>query len=162
MLDDVNQMKFDKMDLVHHLLSGCKAKFSEDACDGIDKCRRSTGGAGFLSNAGFTDIYQTVSANPTFEGENTVMLLQSVKYVFKLYKNFKKDGKPLPELFSYISNIDKLLQIKGRGSKIEELLDLNFLKEAMAVRAGSLLKEVYELIANSKESQLAKENEIYA
>jgi hypothetical protein len=103
-----------------------------------------------------------VSPNPTFEGENTVMLLQSVKYVFKLYKDAKKHNKTLPEPFTYISNIEKLLAIKGRGKSTEELLDLNVLKEALAVRAGVLLKEVFELIAASKESEQVKENELFA
>jgi len=42
---------------MHHLLSGLKAKFSDECCSSIDKCRRSTGGAGFLSQSGFTDLF---------------------------------------------------------------------------------------------------------
>jgi len=57
MIDDVQQSKFERMDPMHHLLSGFKAKFTDECCASIDKCRRSTGGAGFLSQAGFTDLF---------------------------------------------------------------------------------------------------------
>lgn len=56
-MDDVEIWKFDKMDPMHHLLSGIKAKFTDEACAAVDKCRRSSGGAGYQSNSGFTDIY---------------------------------------------------------------------------------------------------------
>jgi hypothetical protein len=57
MMDDVENWKFDKMDPMHHLLSGIKAKFTDEACAAVDKCRRTSGGAGYQSNSGFTDIY---------------------------------------------------------------------------------------------------------
>jgi acyl-CoA oxidase len=75
MIDDVKQSKFERMDPMHHLLSGFKAKFTDECCASIDKCRRSTGGAGFLSQAGFTDLFQTAAPNPTYEGDNIVLLL---------------------------------------------------------------------------------------
>jgi hypothetical protein len=70
-------MKFGKMDAVHHLLSGFKAKFTEEACLAVDKCRLSAGGAGFASHSGFTDIWIMISPNPTWEGDNTVMYLHT-------------------------------------------------------------------------------------
>lgn len=86
MMTDLQSFKFDKMDPMHHLLAGLKAKFSDESILAIDKCRRSTGGAGFNSQSGFTDLYQGNAPIPTFEGDNTVMSLQSARYVFKLYK----------------------------------------------------------------------------
>ena len=103
-------MKFGKMDAVHHLLSVFKAKFTEEACLAVDKCRLSAGGAGFASHSGFTDIWIMISPNPTWEGDNTVMYLQSAKFIFKLYKRVKTDPTlVLPYPFTYISKIDKLL-----------------------------------------------------
>jgi hypothetical protein len=119
MMDDIEKFKFDKMDSMHHILSGFKAKFTDEACFAIDKCRRSTGGAGYASHSGFTDIYQNTSPNPTYEGDNIVMLLQASRYVFKLYKKAKMDKQPLPFPFTYISHIDELLSIKGRAKSLD-------------------------------------------
>ncbi len=108
MMDDIKLMKFTRMDTMHHLLSGFKAEFTNEAAVCIDKCRLSTGGAGFASHSGFTDIWHSFSPNVTWEGDNTVMHLQAAKFIFKMLKS--KDRLPFP--FTYISKIDELLKIK--------------------------------------------------
>ncbi len=55
-MDDIKVGKFDKMDVLHHLLAGFKSYFSEEVIIGVEACRRSAGGAGFGSFSGFTEI----------------------------------------------------------------------------------------------------------
>jgi hypothetical protein len=43
------------MDKVHHLLAGFKGLFTEYFIQGIEKCRRACGGAGYASSSGFTE-----------------------------------------------------------------------------------------------------------
>ena len=126
MMDDVDKNKFERMDPMHHLLAGVKAKFTDDVVAAIDKCRRSTGGAGFASHSGLPDLYYNTSPTPTYEGDNIVMLLQASRYLLKLVKR-SKETKELPFPFSYILKIDQLLSIKVKGSTVDELLDLNTL-----------------------------------
>lgn len=90
MYEQVQQGEFGKLDVMHHILAGLKALFSEEGIIMIDIARRSTGGAGYLSGSGFNEIMEQASPVPTFEGDNTVMLLQSSRYVFKLVKKAKK------------------------------------------------------------------------
>ena len=78
------------MDMLHHILAGFKASFSENLLENIDAARRCCGGAGFAGNSGFAEIWQDCSPLPTYEGENTVMMLQASRYLFKLVK---KSGK---------------------------------------------------------------------
>jgi acyl-CoA oxidase len=75
---------------MHHLLSGLKAHISETMIMVVDQARRSCGGAGYQSNSGFTEIFMQSSPVPTYEGDNTVMLLQSSRFVFKLNKKAAK------------------------------------------------------------------------
>lgn len=56
-------------------MAGFKAYYSEEIMAGVEKCRRSTGGAGYASFSGFSEILAMVSPIPTYEGDNTVMLL---------------------------------------------------------------------------------------
>jgi len=129
MMEDVKVKKFDKMDINHHLLSGCKAHFTEEAWISLDVCRRACGGAGYQGQSGFTAIIDDTSPNPTFEGENTVMMLQSSRYVLKLFGQcVKNPEKKIPYPLQYISNIDKLLSIKGRVKTVEDLYDLDVLE----------------------------------
>ena len=119
---------------MHHLLSGLKAQISEHQIMTVEKARRQCGGAGYQSNSGFTELFSQFSPIPTYEGDNTVMLLQSSRYVFKLVKRAAKD-KTLPYPFEYISKGTELLSIKGRGSSLKDFEDIMFLEQALAVRA---------------------------
>jgi len=78
------------MDVLHHLLAGFKSYVSEQVILGVEACRRSAGGAGYSSFSGFTELSNAVSPVPTYEGDNTVMLLQASRYVFKLVKKAAK------------------------------------------------------------------------
>jgi hypothetical protein len=99
---EIDENKFDGLDVIHHLLAGFKDRQSEESIQGVDTARRSTGGTGFASNAGFTELADCGSPFPTFEGDNTVMVLQAARYIFKLLA-FANKGKPLPFPFGYIS-----------------------------------------------------------
>ena len=101
MMDDIKEGNFEKMDVLHHLLAGFKAYFSEELLVGVEKCRRSAGGAGYASFSGFTEISTSVSPVPTYEGDNTVMMLQASRYIFKLAKKAQKKQK-LAFPFEYI------------------------------------------------------------
>ena len=74
MMDEIKSNNYDRMDVMHHVLSGLKAWCTSNVMVNIEEARRSAGGAGFSSNSGFTEIYQTASPMPTYEGDNTVML----------------------------------------------------------------------------------------
>jgi acyl-CoA oxidase len=63
------------MDVLHHLLAGFKSYYSEEVIVGVENCRRSAGGAGYASFSGFTELANSCSPVPTYEGDNTVMLL---------------------------------------------------------------------------------------
>ena len=66
---------FSKLDVMHHLLSGYKSLFSERTLDSIELCRKNCGGAGYSANSGLPNLYSNYSPVPTYEGDNTVMLL---------------------------------------------------------------------------------------
>lgn len=94
---------------------------------GAEKCRRLTGGAGYASFSGFTELIETISPVPTYEGDNTVMMLQATRYVFKLSKMASKNKK-LPYPFAYINDAENLLSLRQRGVTVDEVLDVSFLE----------------------------------
>jgi hypothetical protein len=70
--------------------------------------------------------------------------------------------KSLPFPFEYIAEIDSLLEIRGVGKTSKEFLDIKVLKQAMAVRAASQIRETSKLISESLEPAKVKDNEIFA
>ena len=161
MYDEVQQGEFGRLDVMHHILAGLKALISEEGIFIIDLARRSAGGAGYLSGAGFTEIMEQASPVPTFEGDNTVMLLQSARYVFKLVKKVQK-GQQSPFPFGYLSRVKELTAIKGRGKSVEELMDINLLMSAVAIRALVLIGETVKAIEESPEHAKVKDNELFS
>ena len=119
---------------MHHLLAGFKAYFSDQLMVTIDKARRSAGGAGYQANSGFAELFYAASPVPTYEGDNTLMMLQSARFVFKLLKKAQK-GQVLPYPFEYISKAKELLAIKGKGTSLEDMTNIQTLDQALAVRA---------------------------
>merc|ERR1711957_454409 len=134
MNDKIAEGNFDKLPVMHHLLAGLKAHVSDVMMTTLDKARRSCGGAGYQSNSGFTELASAGSPIPTYEGDNTVMLLQSARFVFKLVKKASK-GQALPYPFEYISKAEELKAIKGKGQSVEEMMDIEVIENALAVRA---------------------------
>ena len=75
---------------------------SEEYIKNIEQARVACGGAGFASFSGFTDLFQNHAPVPTYEGDNTVMLGQACKYLFKLVKQAQKGGKQFSFPYTYI------------------------------------------------------------
>ena len=86
-----------------HALSCClKAVCSDEAAESVELCRRACGGHGYLASAGFSDVYKTSTAAQTYEGENTVLLLQTARYLIKAWGQALK-GEKLPPTVEYLS-----------------------------------------------------------
>jgi acyl-CoA oxidase len=112
MLSEAKEGNFKLMDVVHHLLSGYKALFSDRTLFAAEICRKACGGAGYSSHSGIPQIFFNASPVPTYEGDNTVMMLQSAKFVKKLSKKGKK-GEKLQDPFTYLNNLPRLMALKG-------------------------------------------------
>jgi acyl-CoA oxidase len=125
---------FKQMPVMHHLLAGMKASYSDAMMECVELSRVNCGGAGYQSGSGFSELHAGSSPIPVFEGDNTVMLLQSARFVFKLVKTANK-GKPLPYPFNYIGQAKELAKIKNKGKSVAECMDLEFIQRALQVRA---------------------------
>ena len=130
MMYEVNRKVFTRMDQVHHILSGFKAIFSNQAMLDIEEARRLCGGAGYQSNAGFTQIFAALSPMPTYEGENTVMMGQASRYLVKLVgKVVKKTQLDFP--FTYLNNMQSTLSLKNQARTVDDFLNIEILDRAL-------------------------------
>lgn len=84
------------------------------------------GGAGFQSNAGFTQLFAQVSPMPTYEGDNVVMMGQASRYLMKLI-NKVKDGKKLTFPFTYLGRMQETLSLRNQANTVEDFLNLDIL-----------------------------------
>lgn len=75
-----NKAGFAVAPQLHALTAGLKAFTSWTANAGIEECRMACGGHGYSRCSGIPDIYVTFTPSCTYEGENTVMMLQTARY----------------------------------------------------------------------------------
>ncbi|XP_072136575.1 peroxisomal acyl-coenzyme A oxidase 2-like [Mobula birostris] len=87
---------------LHALSAGLKALMSEACSTGVETCRRACGGHGYSMLSGLPLLYTWVVASCTYEGENTVMLLQTARFLIKCLARVDH-GQPLPHSVSYLS-----------------------------------------------------------
>jgi acyl-CoA oxidase len=81
---------FEINDLQLHALSCClKAVSTADAAHAIETVRLACGGHGYMSCSNLPNIYGLVTATNTYEGENTVMLLQTARAIMKSWNKAK-------------------------------------------------------------------------
>ena len=66
-------------------------------------CRQACGGHGYSRASGIPDIYVDFVSSITYEGENTVMFLQTARYLNKLY-SLQLPASKLPANVSYLAS----------------------------------------------------------
>jgi acyl-CoA oxidase len=70
---------------MHTLLAGCKAVQTEYLVRALEVCRTACGGHGFSHYSGLPSMVEDLKQFTTVEGENTVMLLQVARHLFKTF-----------------------------------------------------------------------------
>ena len=81
---------------VHCMLCLYKVFLSDSSLTAIEQCRRSCGGHGYMMISGLPTFYTTFLPKVTYDGDNSILALQAIKYLISLYK------KQPPSLFAYI------------------------------------------------------------
>ena len=111
---------------IHAIISTLKPLFSWFARRGIQECRDLCGGFGYSHITRLSQIYDDNEINITWEGDNTVLLQQSAKFLFECTKHIK-NGNKIPyatlDFLKYKSLLKEKCGIKTRkeAMKIMEL-----------------------------------------
>lgn len=100
---DLDKGDLERLPELHALSCCLKAVCTNEATQAVEICRLSCGGHGYLNSAGFQDIYGMVTAAQTYEGENTVMFLQTARYLIKAWNQALNKEKLTPTV-AYLAN----------------------------------------------------------
>eukprot|EP00099_Drosophila_melanogaster_P016607 NP_572371.1 uncharacterized protein Dmel_CG4586 [Drosophila melanogaster] len=112
-----------------HALSCClKAVATDEASEGVDLLRKSCGGHGFLSSANFDSIYGLTAATYTYEGEYTVLLLQTARFLVRQYADSLK-RKVLPSSVSYLRDTARLIWGKNLVANCVRALEISAMEQ---------------------------------
>lgn len=100
---------FSQLNELHSLSSALKAYATGNAVVFIEKVRRACGGHGFSSYAGFTSLLKFINSYPTLEGENTILMLQTARFLVKSLKYAMSKKKEIPHQVEYLRDVESLL-----------------------------------------------------
>uniref|UniRef100_A0A8C6YN89 Acyl-coenzyme A oxidase n=1 Tax=Naja naja TaxID=35670 RepID=A0A8C6YN89_NAJNA len=89
---------------LHALSAGLKAFSTWTANAGIEECRMACGGHGYSCCSGLPDIYVNFTPSCTYEGENTVMMLQTARFLVKSYTQVSS-GQLVSGIMSYLNDL---------------------------------------------------------
>lgn len=138
-----------------HAMTCClKAVTTADAAQGVEICRLACGGHGYMASSNFSISYGMVTAASTYEGENTVLLLQTARYLIKAWQA-AITGQSLTPTVAYL----------GRAARIQNpRLDRSIagIIEAFQFSAGKMIEIAYNNIERRKKSGLTPEEAVNA
>ncbi|XP_054708090.1 peroxisomal acyl-coenzyme A oxidase 1-like [Uloborus diversus] len=122
---------------LHATSSGLKALCTDVGSASIEVCRRACGGHGYLMISGIHRLYATTVAACTYEGENTVLYLQTARYLHKVLKGQQPVTRN--SIFGYI--------LDGNKMAPKTLSDPPTLDELVACYCAAAQKMVFKAAA---------------
>ncbi|XP_074656011.1 peroxisomal acyl-coenzyme A oxidase 1-like [Tubulanus polymorphus] len=135
--------EIDLVPELHALSAGLKAFTSDVITIGLETCRTSCGGHGYSWSSGFPKIYTDICPAVTYEGENTVMYLQTARYLVKC-RGLALNGQKLTGSVAYIS--DNINQ----SCSISSTLNIHSLVDAFKHNAQREVIQMYDRLEHSK------------
>ncbi|XP_078584955.1 peroxisomal acyl-coenzyme A oxidase 1-like [Branchiostoma floridae x Branchiostoma japonicum] len=132
---NISQGDLSQLPEIHALSAGLKAFTTQVMSSGIDTCRMACGGHGYSHASGLPLLFANATAGCTYEGENTVMFLQTARYLVKCYGASKTNEK-LSGTVAYLSRV-QTAAVAGKGAR--NLLNLEELVGAYQHRAARLV-----------------------
>lgn len=118
---EIDKGQLDRLPEMHALSCCLKAICSSDTAAGVEVCRLSCGGHGFMDSSNFPTLYGMATAVCTYEGENTVMLLQTARYLVKVYGQALQGAKLVPTV-AYIEDTIKQKEFNNFDGSLESIV----------------------------------------
>lgn len=90
------------------------------------------------------------------------MLIQSTRYLKKMYKRAQK-GKIIEEpIFDYINRVEANTNKVNKATSAQDLCSVDWVIEALEVNASQAIKEIFKVMKESKAPKKVLENDLYA
>ncbi|XP_066266325.1 peroxisomal acyl-coenzyme A oxidase 1-like [Branchiostoma lanceolatum] len=135
---------------LHALSAGLKSYTTAVMSGGIDVCRMACGGHGYSHASGLPALFGLGASLCTAEGENTVMMLQTARYLVKCFVQ-SQGGKTLTGTVAYLSAVQPS---PVAGNK--NMSDLGTLVAAFQHRAARMVRHAAMQMQNEMQKGKAR------
>lgn len=127
---------FSTLAEAHACTAGLKSLTTSVTADGIEDCRKLCGGHGYLCSSGLPELFAVYVPACTYEGDNTVLLLQVARFLMKTVQQLRSK-RPLGTA-AYLGKFEYLLENNCTVSKAEDWLKPSVVLEAFEARSARL------------------------
>ncbi|KAH7835370.1 hypothetical protein Vadar_025524 [Vaccinium darrowii] len=127
---------FSTLPEAHACTAGLKSLTTTATADGIEECRKLCGGHGYLCSSGLPELFAVYVPACTYEGDNTVLLLQVARFLMKTVSQLGVK-KPVGTI-GYMTRVDHLMQCRCGVQRAEDWLNPSALLEAFEARAARM------------------------
>ncbi|NXI39717.1 ACOX2 oxidase, partial [Galbula dea] len=101
---EIQRKNFNMLPELHALSSGFKAIISQCCTSAVEICLRACGGHGYSLLSGLPSLYTKILASCIYEGENTILLLQTSRFLIKCFMA-ASTGQPVPPSVTYLAAV---------------------------------------------------------
>ncbi|XP_067631927.1 acyl-coenzyme A oxidase 1 [Eurosta solidaginis] len=154
-LKEIAAGDYSRMQDMHILSCALKVLSTTDGSFGVERLRLSCGGHGFLTSTNFHTIYGNCVAAYTYEGENTVLLLQVGRYLVKAWAKLTQ-GKKISPIVAYFEGASDRNRLNRWNESWEYLLKL--LQFAAANKTRLAFENMSKRIAEGQTEEEAANN----
>ncbi|ELU01431.1 hypothetical protein CAPTEDRAFT_178214 [Capitella teleta] len=141
--EEIQKGVYDSVPELHSQSCGLKAYCTDLSMDTVEVCRRSCGGHGFMMASGLCSLLMDGLGSVTYEGENTVLYLQTARFLMKNYAAAMQGGRTARSLAFLTANHPtcELLDVFNLP-QLQAVFDVRakFMLECGAVRMSESLK----------------------
>ncbi|XP_047331927.1 peroxisomal acyl-coenzyme A oxidase 1-like [Impatiens glandulifera] len=113
---------FSTLPEAHACTAGLKSLTTTATADGIEECRKLCGGHGYLCSSGLPELFAVYVPNCTYEGDNTVLLLQVAKFLMKTVSQLPSEKKQVGTTTTYFGHLEHHMKFQSDVQKAEDWL----------------------------------------
>ncbi|OVA04669.1 Acyl-CoA oxidase/dehydrogenase [Macleaya cordata] len=100
---------FTTLSEAHACTAGLKSLTTSTTADAIEECRKLCGGHGYLCSSGLPELFAVYVPSCTYEGDNTVLLLQVARFLMKTVSQLGSVKQPFGTT-AYLGRVVHLMQ----------------------------------------------------
>lgn len=109
----------------------------------IEQCRQALGGHGYSSYAGLAALYQDFAVQCSWEGDNTIMMMQTGRYLIHCYRE-AKNGIRQPTSVGYLNDVEMTKKRISPAQTAQDIVKLDDLLKAYDCICAHLVSDVGE------------------
>ncbi|XP_029899458.1 peroxisomal acyl-coenzyme A oxidase 2 isoform X2 [Aquila chrysaetos chrysaetos] len=101
---EIQRKNFDMLPELHAFSSGFKAMVTQYGTSAVKICLQACGGHGYSLLSGLPSLYTKIFASCIYEGENTILLLQTARFLIKCFMA-ASTGQSVPPSVTYLAAV---------------------------------------------------------